>query len=365
MEEPIDPAVMSDKIEFDQPMLICDEAGNIVAELENAWAQETRHNIIDPIISQSTNENQGPAFGQEGFWVNLPNEPVNEGEEDGDKEKTDEEAKESIRMKNMPRIRAALSREVGPKTTKSIFAALKQAADPVRASFVRSSIWKKYNAIKRVKVVEQKERSLKEEKARLLEIIWAPLITPVSSASQENPNVEVSAEPGQEPEKKPEKKKVGRPRKERDPNAIKRGRGRPKSDKPPKSPKQRGRPSYATLKERELLKQLPTVSSGAHDELIILNPVDPAIQRSDNSIPFTIELPTINKSQSNGWSKTDAGSLKQKLNIETETVEQIKKRKPAKTNKQQHMKKPHNQVNDEIEIAVFGEVISETEEEEG
>lgn len=297
-------------------------------------------------------------------------ESTNEEEEGANLEKSKEEVTEPIKMKNMPRIRAALSREIGPKTTKRILAALNEAADPTSASFIRSSIWKKYNAIKRVKVLEQKERCLVAEKARLLGVIRAPVVTPTLAtipSTQDKPTTAATSQSNQamDSEQAPVKKKVGRPRKEIDPNAVKRGRGRPKSDKPPKSPKQRGRPSYATLKERELLKQLPTIASGAHDELIILNPVDPSGQRSDNSIPFTIELPAINKNESNGWSKYDAGTLKQKLNVETESVEQIIKRKPEKKkNKRRQARKPNNAAKDAIEIAIFGGVISETEGEE-
>lgn len=330
-------------IDFDQPMILCDEEGNVFAEMNNGWPSgETNHHITNPVVTSTSDGCDEPEFGHDGFW---------------DKEEEDGPVPEGNPHKNMPRIRMAFNHELGQKTTKAIFKALVDAGNTTAATTIRATIWKKYNALKKVRALEIKERAIVEEKEKLLKIIREPLTVI-------EPTVQFSSAtlPPTTIEQEPAKRKVGRPRKPQDPNKIKRGRGRPKSDKPPKSPKPRGRLANEVPKERDLINQLPSVASGAHDELIILNPVNPAMQRSESGCPFTIELPAINKVDTQSWSKVDAGRMKQTLNIEMETVAEIIQRKPRITVAQ--VKKTNEkrvQTNEEIEMEIFGGLISETD----
>lgn len=122
------------------------------------------------------------------------------------------------------------------------------------------------------------------------------------------------------------------------------------------------------------MTQLPTVSSGAHDNLVKLNPVDPSQQRSESGCLFEIEKPRKNKADSNGWSKEDAKDIKNQLNIAIVTVEELLKAKPPKrqsvlsaksqTLSSKTVAKQFRQMQIELEQSLFGGVISDTDESE-
>lgn len=292
----------------------------------------------------------------------------------------------------MNKIRAVLSKEIGESKTNGLFELLSSALAANITKKYQDIIIRKYEAVQQLKIIERNEQELKKSKRALNKIVIEPVIDPLN---MEPPIENVSNQVANKVKRsvsRPRKvidpsiiiikRPVGRPKKERDPNEKKRGRGRPRIEKPPKIPKKRGRPSFATIREKNSMMQLPNVSSGAHDNLVKLNPLNPSAQRSEAGIPFEIEKPRKNKADSKEWSKEDANQIRKQLNVWIITVEELCKAKPVKRSLAlNHTSIPINtesvpqtsmessdvsaqfkEMQHELEISLFGGILSDSED---
>lgn len=382
---------MSMQINLDLPIIICDEKGCVISRLENGWSLENElsasidnPNNIEPEIIVD----QHPLFGREDFWLMEIGETVSQPVEvcpnkvskeqalitssgmeitssgvvssetcesslnkvsDGLQQKIREiigsvggvcairsnggldqdESSNDVshlvspdeqltagsikitpnqqRLHNSAKIRRVLMSEIGGKTTNRLFDELNDATTTTEIQLIKNSIMDKFHAIQKLKILEKRELELQISKTKLNNIDRAPVIQGIN--------------------RKPKKA---------NPNC-------------------------------EQLNNQSAVIPQVNDPAISSNTSTSSANHSKEGCPFTIELPQINKMNMKEWSKGDAGHIRQKVNATVETVEEIVKQKPVKNMDivdkaaSETMCAGMDKEREEIEIALFGDLLSESD----